>query len=272
LGPLEEKPAAGVEVAEKVQGLDWFQSKTENKASVKLTGALSGFFSAALDIEAAKIASVEAEGFTHQQVVNPEKLLRGYAYLWETVEASKIRIKLDSSLEGAIEGKIDKFASSALGKKASLQFKPVSGAAKGTYEVIGRNLVVAVKVVNFEMRTGSETVTLKLGRDSQSVDQPGAFGYAIAVQANGVNLPERKVEVILRNQQLADSDTGTMKRTLSSATARLHSGPVIGEGGDCAVDSAYVSAWDTQNLACQVTFQRTTWELKQVGCGLETAK
>jgi len=40
-----------------------------------------------------------------------------------------------------------------------------------------------------------------------------------------------------------------------------HAGPVIGDKSDSVPDNAYVSAWDAENLGCQV-IQRTTWELK----------
>jgi hypothetical protein len=269
IGPLTDGPAAGVEVAEKVQGPDWLNSKTEGKGGANLAAALAGFFSAGLDVEASRIVSIEAEGLTHQQVVNPEKLTRGYAYLWETIEASKVKIAMDQGLEGELQGKIDKFAASALGQKLNLQFKSTGG-SKSSYQVTGRNLVVAVKVVNFDMKARTESMTLKLGKDSQGTDQVGPFGYALAVQSGGVDLPGRKIEVTFRNPQAADTNTGTWKRTLSSGTTKIHAGPLIDGKSDCVLDYAYVSAWDAENLTCQVTFQRTTWELKQVACGLET--
>jgi hypothetical protein len=271
LGPVSDGPAAGVEVTEKARGLDWLLSESRSRSEASLNSALAGFFSAGLEIDAKQIALVEARGLTHRRVADPEKLERGGAYLWETVEASKVRLIVDRSLSGELKGRLDKFGASGAGKKLGLQFQ-ATDTSRSSYEISGRNLVVAVKVVEFDVRTAAGKATLKLGKETQGSDQPGPLGYTLAVEPGGVDLPGRKVAVRLRNPAAADSDTGTWKRTLTGATAKVHAGPVVGERGDCVIDSAYVSAWDPPNLACEVTFQRTVWELRQVGCGLETVK
>jgi hypothetical protein len=271
IGPITDGPPAGVVVTARAQGLDWLNKQTKDRGGANLTAALAGLFSAGLDIDVSRISLIEVEGLTHQQVVDPGTLTRGYAYLWETVEAAKIKITLDRSLEAELQGKIDKFATSALGQKLNLQFK-AAGSSKDTFQVTGRNLVVAIKTVNFQTKARTETVTLRLDRDIQGTDQPGAFGYMISVQPGGVDLPGRKVRVFFRSPYAADSNTGSWEGALSSDSTKVHVGPVIGVKCDGVLDNAYVSAWDTDALTCQVTFQRTIWTLEQVGCGLETLK
>jgi hypothetical protein len=271
LGPLTDGPADGVDVAEQARGLDWLENRTERRGSARLDATLAGFFSAGLGIDASRIVSIQAEGLTHRQVVNPEKLVRGHAYLWETIEASKVRIALERGLEAELRGRGDRLAASDMGRKLDLRFAAAGGSA-GSYLVTGRNLVVAVKVVSFDMSARAETVALKLGQEHRGTDQPGPFGYLLAVPPGGVDLPGRKVEVVFRNPLAADSEAGTWKRTLSSGTVKIHAGPTIGERGDCALDNAHISDWDTENLECRVTIQRTVWELKPVACGLSTVK
>ncbi|HOX07200.1 MAG TPA: hypothetical protein PK280_12420 [Planctomycetota bacterium] len=271
LGPISDGPAAGAGVSEKAQGLDWLNDHTERKGGADLQSALAGLFSAGLNIDARLISNLEIEGLVHQQVINPESLPRGYAYLWETIEAARIKITLDRSLETEIQGRIDRFSASDLGQKLNLQFKAEAG-SKGTYQVTGRNLVVAVKVVEFRTNVRTETVTVRLGKDFQGADQAGAFGYMVSVQSGGVDLPARRAEVLLRNPRALDPDAGAWKGALGADAVRIHLGPIVGEKCDVAVDTVYISGWDADNLACQVTFQRSTWTLRQVGCGLDTVR
>jgi hypothetical protein len=272
LGATTDGPPAGVTVTSKARGLDWLNKETQKKGGGKLKTALAGLFSLGLDIDASKIVSIKAEGLTHQQVVNPEKLAKGHAYLWETIEAAKVTIRIDKSLEATIQGKIDKFGKSGTAKKMGLEFKPVSLSSKEKYEVSGKDMVVAVKVASFKLGAETQTVTLQLGKDWQESDQSGPFGYVISVKKGGVDLPARKVKVILRNPQFGDSEGKSWERTLTTKGTLSQAGPVIGQKYNGAVDNIHVAGWDTQNFSCRVTLTRTTWKLKQIKSGLKTIK
>jgi len=272
IGVTTDGPPPGVTVTMKSRGLDWLNEETKKKGGARLESVLAGFFAAGLEIDSEKIKSIQAEGLTHQQVVNPEKLAKGYDYLWETVSAAKVKLKLDRSLAASIRGRIDRFKAKGLARKVSLEFKPASLESKSSYEVTGKDLVVAIKVVGFDMKTESQTVTVFLGRDWQDRDQDGPFGYSIAVKSGGVDLPARKAKAIFRNPRFAGSGTGSWERTLTTRGATIHAGPVVGVRCDGAADRFHVAGWDTRDLSCQVTFTRTTWTLKKAGSGLETVK
>jgi hypothetical protein len=94
----------------------------------------------------------------------------------------------------------------------------------------------------------------------------------VSVKNGGVDLPARKVKVILRNPQFGDTEGESWERTLTTKGTQSQAGPVIKQKFDGAVDNVHVARWDLTSFTCQVTFTRTTWKLKQVKSGLEVVK
>jgi hypothetical protein len=272
VGPIGAGPAEGVKISRRSRGVDWLRRETARSRTGSLQAALTGFFAVGLGLETRHIHSVEAVGLSHRRVLDAEDLTRGYSYLWETIEADRVRVRLDRSVVGSLEAKVNEMRASDAGRKMKLAFWPVAGASREVFEVTGRNLVVAVRVVSFDVGTESGKMTLKLGRENQGKDQPGPLGYRICVASGDVAAMARRFKVLVRNPQFADSEKGEWERTLASKSTKIYAGPVIGKKYDMAVDRAYVSGWNFDGMTCEVVFQRSTWRLKQTESGLETAK
>lgn len=272
LGPVSGRPGKKVRVTRMARGLDWLQKQTAGEGGAALKAVLADFFAVTLGVERKYITSVQAIGLAHRRVANPGALSKGRSYLWETVEAERVRVRVGRDLAGSMAARISRFARSETGRRSGIEFWPVAGSDRELYEVAGRNLVVAVKVVKFRARNESRAVTVRLGRAWQDKEQAGAFGYRMMVGSGDVEVLKRRFRTVLWNPKLADAGGRSLNRTLSGKSAQLYSGAIIGGRSDAVTDSARVSSWNYDGLSCRVTFDRTHWSLSRTESGLQTVK
>jgi hypothetical protein len=272
LGPISDGAPRDVLVARKARGLDWLRKETGSSGRAKLELSLAGFFAAGMGLERSSQVRVEARGLVHHRVASPEGLPKGPEYLWETVEASEVRISVERSAAVSVEAKLREVAGSEAGKSMGLSVKPAEISGRHSFEVTGKDMIVAVKVVTFDVRTETETATVKLGRDFQETDQPCPFGYTLSIARGGVDLQARKLKVLLHNAGFADERAGVWQRTLSSKPMHINSGPPADGRADGVADSVHVAEWDTDGLSCRLTFLRRRWRIRQAPCGLPTVR
>jgi hypothetical protein len=272
IGPMSAKPARGVKITRKTRGLRWLEKSTARNSSTAVRMLLADFFAMGLGLQSKYVKSVQATELTHRRVASVASLAKGGCYLWETVEAERVRVKIDRSVVGSMAARIARLAGSEVGRRSKLEFWPVAGTNKEVYEVTGSNLVVAVKVVSFDTRSEARGVAVRLGREHQDKDQPGPFGYSIAVKSGNVEIMNRKFKARLRNPDLVELPRGSCERTLSNRSVEIYAGPVRGAKFDGVEDRGYVSGWNFDGLRCRINLQRTWWTLKPASCGLETVK
>ncbi len=256
----------------KERGLDWLQKETRRKGTMALSGALADFFAVSLGVERKYIISVQATGLAHRRVANPGSLSKGQSYIWETVEAERVRLRVARDMAGSMAARVGRFAKSETGRHSRIEFWPIAGSRKQVYEVTGHNLVVALKVVSFKARSESRSVTVKLGRKFQDKEQSGAFGYRLLVGSGDVEILKRRFRAVLWNPKLADAGSRSLNRALSAKATSIYSGALVGGKSDAVSDSAHVSSWNFDGLSCQVRFSRTSWSLRRAPSGLQTVK
>jgi hypothetical protein len=272
IGPLSGRPERGARITRRARGVDWLRRQGRAGVGGGVNAALGDFFAVGLGLERKHVVSVQALGLVHRRVAGLRGLGRGQHYLWETVEADRIRVAFSRELAGSLDVKIREFGRSEAGRRAALQFWPVAGSDHQVYEVTGRNLVVAVKVVSLRGSTQSRPARVGLGRRSQDQEQACPFGYRLLIGSGDVELMRRRFRAVVWNPKLAAAGESSLQRTISSRPVELYSGAVQGAGCDAVTDRAHVSHWDFDGLRCRVIFDRTRWMLEPADCGLDTVE
>jgi len=162
------------------EGVTSLETTTDRTAlDFKLAIPVIDWLGGKLGLKSTERLTLKLRGLKHQSVQDARQLRETHAVLWEAVTADGIDLTIDTS--GAAE--LD-LTGEALGKKLAEGADPASLTVKrnstGKYVLSSsRPLVIAIRVVELEWRTGGGDTPLDLSSGGKGREQPAALGYRV---------------------------------------------------------------------------------------------